>query len=287
MAPNSSSRRYQRLTLMESMYVVSYKFFNGVESVLIVHKVVFGEVLDNKGLIREIENLTTQADKPTKDVIIAGMFYSVLLLKNRWLRNVDCGQLSGDEALDIGKKEPDSTGDTYEEFPQDQGEDLTGSELLKITTELKEFGNKAFKANDLNLALAKYQKGLRYLHEYPEALPEDPPELSKGLTHIRFTLHSNSALLQIKLKRFAEAQKSADNALELGEVSDQDRAKASYRKALALLGLKDDEEAVKCLEAAQKLAPGDVAISKELNAAKKKAAEHAQKEKAAYKKFFE
>ena len=287
MAPNSSSRRYQRLTLMESMYVVSDKFFNGVESVLIVHKVVFGEVLDNKGLIREIENLTTQADKPTKDVIIAGMFYSVLLLKNRWLRNVDCGQLSGDEALDIGKKEPDSTGDTYEEFPQDQGEDLTGSELLKITTELKEFGNKAFKANDLNLALAKYQKGLRYLHEYPEALPEDPPELSKGLTHIRFTLHSNSALLQIKLKRFAEAQKSADNALELGEVSDQDRAKASYRKALALLGLKDDEEAVKCLEAAQKLAPGDVAISKELNAAKKKAAEHAQKEKAAYKKFFE
>lgn len=50
--------------------------------VLIVRKVVFGEVLDNKGLIREIENLTTQSDKPTKDVIIAGMFYSVLLLKN-------------------------------------------------------------------------------------------------------------------------------------------------------------------------------------------------------------
>ena len=40
---------------------------------LTLRKVVFGEVLDNKGLIREIENLTTQADKPTKDVIIAGM----------------------------------------------------------------------------------------------------------------------------------------------------------------------------------------------------------------------
>ena len=258
-----------------------------MELVLIVHKVVFGEVLDNKGLIREIENLTTQADKPQKDVIIDGMFYSVLFLKYRWLRHVDCGQLSGDEALSIGKKEPDSTGDTYEEFPQDHGEDFKGPELLKIATELKEFGNKAFKANDLNLALAKYQKGLRYLHEYPEALPEDPPELSKGLTHIRFTLHSNSALLEIKLKLFAEAQKSAGNALELGEVSDQDRAKALYRKALALLGLKDDEEAVKSLETAQKLAPGDVAISKELNAARKKAAEHAQKEKAAYKKFFE
>lgn len=38
-----------------------------------VSKVVFGEVLDNKGLIREIENLATQADKPTKDVTIVGM----------------------------------------------------------------------------------------------------------------------------------------------------------------------------------------------------------------------
>ena len=255
--------------------------------VFTVDKVVFGEVLDNKGLIREIENLTTQADKPTKDVIIAGMFHFVLWRQDGRLINLDCGQLSADEALNIGKKEPDSTGDTYEEFPQDQGEDWKGSELLTIATELKEFGNKAFKANDPNLALTKYQKGLRYLHEYPEALPEDPPELSKGLTHIRFTLHSNSALLQIKLKDFAEALKSADNALELGEVSDQDRAKASYRRALALLGLKDDEEAVKSLETAQRLAPGDVAISKELNAAKKKAAEHAQKEKAAYKKFFE
>ena len=39
---------------------------------LTVCKVVFGEVLDNKGLIREIENLTTQSDKPQKDVTIVG-----------------------------------------------------------------------------------------------------------------------------------------------------------------------------------------------------------------------
>ena len=133
----------------------------------------------------------------------------------------------------------------------------------------------------------KYQKGLRYLNEYPEALPEEPSELSQNLTHIRFTLHSNSALLQIKLRCFEEAQSSAQNALELDEVSNQDRAKASYRKALALLGLKDDEEAVKSLETAQKLAPGDAAIAKELTAAKKKAADQAKKERAAYKKFFE
>lgn len=44
------------------------------DRLLTVRKVVFGEVLDNKGLIRDIENLTTQADKPTKDVTIVGMF---------------------------------------------------------------------------------------------------------------------------------------------------------------------------------------------------------------------
>lgn len=201
--------------------------------------------------------------------------------------NSDCGQLSGEEAISSSKKEPDSTGDMYEEFPEDQGQDFKGPDIAKIATDLKEYGNKAFKAENLTLALEKYQKGLRYLNEYPEALPEDPPELSKELTHLRFTLHSNASLLQIKLKSFEDAKSSADNALELDEVSNQDRAKASYRKALALLGLKDDEEAVKNLETAQQLAPGDVAIGKELGAAKKKAADHAKKEKAAYKKFFE
>lgn len=201
----------------------------------------------------------------------------------------DCGQLTGEEALKGTRKEPDSTGDVYEDFPDDQakGEEFKGPQIHEIATHLKDYGNKAFKAGDLTLALEKYQKGLRYLNEYPEAQPGDPPELSKELTHLRFTLHSNSALLQIKLKSFQEAKKQADDALELEEVSNQDRAKASYRKALALLGLKDDEEAVKNLEVAQKLAPGDAAINKELGAAKKKAAEHAKKEKAAYKKFFD
>lgn len=219
---------------------------------------------------------------------------SSLVSRTNWSKSshcshewIDCGQISGDDALDVGKKGPDSTGDSYEEFPEDQGKDFKGTEILQIADNLKQYGNKAFKSNDLELALEKYQKGLRYLNEYPDTKPEDPPELSKDLTHLRFTLHSNSSLLQIKLKSFQEAQSSADNALELEEVPNQERAKASYRKALALLGLKDDEEAVKNLETAQKLAPGDAAITKELGAAKRKAAEHAKKEKAAYKKFFE
>lgn len=35
--------------------------------------VVFGEVLSGKSIVRKIENIKTQNDKPVQDVIIAGM----------------------------------------------------------------------------------------------------------------------------------------------------------------------------------------------------------------------
>ena len=231
--------------------------------------VVFGEVLTGKSIIRKIENLKTQSDAPQPAVTIT-----------------ECGGISGDENM-LESKTADSTGDPYEDFPEDQGEDLKGQEIIKIASELKNFGNKAFKSGDLDLALDKYQKGLRYLNEHPEVTDDDPPGLAKELTSIRFSLHSNSALLQIKLKQFEAAQKSASNALELSRIPEADRAKAYYRRGLANEGLKDDEEATKDFEQALQLAPGDAAITRELGIVKKKAAEQAKKEKAAYKKFFD
>lgn len=190
----------------------------------------------------------------------------------------------------IEGKQADSTGDPYEDFPEDQlkeGEEFKGPEILKIATELKEFGNKAFKGGDIVLGLDKYQKGLRYLNEYPEASEEDDPELTQKLNTIRFTLHSNSALLQNKMRDYESAKQSASHATELSKIPDTDKAKAYYRRALALIGLKDDEEAINDLQAALKLAPGDSAITKELAAAKKREEDRAKKEKAAFKKFFD
>lgn len=199
----------------------------------------------------------------------------------------DCGQLSSDDESSISQKIIDSTGDPYEDFPQDQEGGPKGPEVVTIAGELKDFGNKAFKAGDLDLALAKYQKGLRYLNEYPEPSDEDPPELGGRITSIRFSLHSNSALIQIKTRAFDDALKSANNAVEIADIADADKAKAYYRKALASIGLKDDEQALKDLEEAIKLAPGDAAITRELGLAKRKATEQAKREKAAYKKFFD
>jgi peptidyl-prolyl isomerase D len=211
---------------------------------------------------------TQGSDKPSKDVIIT-----------------DCGELTGDEAETAAQKAPDSTGDPYEDFPEDQSSTPNAGQILKIATDLKGFGNAAFKAGDLSLGLDKYQKGIRYLNEDPD-LANEPPETKKAMDALRFTLNSNSALLSNKLKSYDDALRSASAALDVAHISGADKAKALYRRAVAEVGLKDEDAALTDLEEAIKLAPGDPAITKELAQVKKAAADRAKKEKAAYSKFF-
>lgn len=235
--------------------------------------VVFGELLSGKSIIRQIENIkTVPDDKPARDCVI-----------------VDCGELSGAEYDNATAKAPDATGDPYEDFPDDErkdGDDFKGPEILKIASALKEMGTKAFKANDLSTGLAKYQKGLRYLQEYPEPLENDPADLGAQLEALRITLHTNSALLQLKLKQFADAETSASNALAFKGIKDADKGKALYRRAVAKKEQKDEEGAVEDLQEALKVVPQDAAIVNELQAVKKKQQDRAAKEKAAYSKFF-
>lgn len=197
--------------------------------------------------------------------------------------------MTGEEAAAAFQKTVDSTGDPYEDFPEDQinGKQSKASDVIKIANELKSFGNTAFKSGDVELGLDKYQKGLRYLNKYPAAEESDPPETAQQLSSIRFTLHSNSALLQNKLQQYNGAKDSANRALEIAKISDAEKAKAYYRKGLAEIGLKDDDEAIKDLAEALKLVPGDPAITKELITVKTRSAEKAKKEKEAFKKFFQ
>jgi peptidyl-prolyl isomerase D len=149
-------------------------------------------------------------------------------------------------------------------------------------------GNKAFKAGDNELGIEKYQKALRYLNEYPETNDSDPPELGGQMKQLKFTLHSNSALLANKSQRYNEAQKWAGFALEAApaEAKEVDQGKAYYRRAIAKIGLKDDEGALEDLERAAKLAPGDPGIAGERTKVKQRIAEREKKEKAAFKRFF-
>lgn len=231
--------------------------------------VVFGEVLNGKSVVRQIENLKTQSgDKPLKEALI-----------------VDCGQLTGDAALAADVKQPDALGDPHEDFPEDCSEPLDAARVLGVATDCKDFGNKAFKAGDLALGLDKYEKGLRFLDEDPD-LDDQPPATKPALDALRFYLNSNAALLSIKLDAWDDAVRYASKALAVAGTSDADRAKAYYRRGFAHVRVKDEEAALGDLYEAHRLAPADAVVANELAAVKAKAAARAAKEKAAYKKFF-
>ena len=198
----------------------------------------------------------------------------------------DCGELDDDAAAHTGQT-TDTTGDAYEEYPQDHPEhdSLDGAKLLKIGGDLKDYGNKAFKAGDVRLGLDKYLKGLRYLRDFDST--DADKDVEREIRSIQFTLLSNAALAENKLQLYEDAKKSASEALALDVAGEKDKAKARFRKAQAEVGLKDEDAAIQDLEVAAKLAPGDPAISKELSVVKKKAQEQVRKEKAAFKKFFD
>lgn len=232
--------------------------------------VVFGEVLSGKSTIRRIEDLKTDnTDKPYKPITIE-----------------DCGELHGKEAETAGLQKNDSTGDRYEDFPEDEGADIDGTTILRIATELKDMGNNVFKSGDIELGLDKYQKALRYLAVHPIPEDNDPINLWTDMQTLRFVLHSNSALLHNKQKNWRDAQEEADKALAREGVDGKERAKALYRRATAKIGLRDDESAVADLTAANECMPGDAAVLRDMEAAKQRILLHKQKEKAAFKKFF-
>lgn len=263
--------------------------------------VVFGQVLSGKSIVRQVENAKTlPGDKPTRDIVIE-----------------DCGELSGDEALNLGgPKQPDALGDIYEDFPEDEMEfgvsaapapeggapaaaadplasitgassapPLTAVQVLKIATDCKGYGNAAFKAGDWNTALDKYSKALRYINEEPEL--EGAPEGTKAaLDQVRISVNSNSALMHIKLSQWQDARAAASSALEVAGISDSDKTKALFRRGQASLKLKDEESAQKDLAAAHTLAPADGAILRELNQVKATLKARREKEKKTYQKFF-
>jgi peptidyl-prolyl isomerase D len=182
----------------------------------------------------------------------------------------------------------DAYGDAYEDFPEDADdqEQLDAEKVLKIASDCKDYGNKAFKAGNIDVALDKYQKGLRYLNEEPD-LKDASEETKTKLAALRFSLNNNSAMMNLKLEAWEDAERAASSALNVtGAISDGDKAKAHFRRGQALVKLKDEDEAIKAFDEAKKLAPNDAAIGRELDAVKKAATARLAKEKAQYKKFF-
>ncbi|KAJ4491923.1 peptidyl-prolyl cis-trans isomerase [Lentinula edodes] len=237
--------------------------------------VVFGEVIRGKSVVRQIEHFpTTSGDAPTSPIVIE-----------------DCGELSSDDPS-LAALPVDADGDPYEDYPDDDDHEVSNPQVaLDIAKSIREVGNKLFKEGRTDLALAKYQKSIRYLDVH-HVLPDDvSPELTEAYKALLSPLLLNSALAAIRAQpptslNAETAVKNATRALNTLTLSSADKAKALYRRAIARAILKDDDEAEKDLVEANKLVPDDQAIVGELGRIRNKRKEKRDKEKKAYKKMF-
>lgn len=242
--------------------------------------VVFGKVLKGMGLVKELENVPKEGEKPSKDCIIS-----------------DCGEIAAGE--DDGFLQDDGTGDVLPDSPNDSGLDFKDvNAILAALEKLKFIGNELFKTQKLDMALKKYKKVVRYVDHATEdnfddfssvesgdeEEPKPDKDDEKRLALLKVFLPSllNSAACKIKLGNNSSAVEDCNRVLEY----DEKNVKAMYRKAQANSNMKDFEEAMKDLKAASEIAPDDKAIRSEIARVKKLAAEKKQKDKQIYAKLF-
>lgn len=239
--------------------------------------VVFGEVIRGKSLVRAIENNpTASGDVPIQPVVIE-----------------DCGLLSADDPSLAEETTAGADGDVYEDYPEDEDRDTNdASKVFEMAKSIREVGNKLFKEGKLDLALAKYQKATRYLDLHWPLPEEGPEELRASYVELFRPCLLNSALAAIKIQPSSSANSTTavantTRAINQFDLKPADGAKALYRRALARVQLKDDEQAEQDLLEAQKLAPEDAAIATELGKIKEVRKQKREKEKKAFKKMFQ
>ncbi|EJD01923.1 uncharacterized protein FOMMEDRAFT_141145 [Fomitiporia mediterranea MF3/22] len=233
--------------------------------------VVFGEVLKGKSVVRRIENHpTADGDAPTVPFTIS-----------------DCGVLQPDDP----SLTESNTEDPYEDYPKDDEHDTDKPEVaLEIATNLKALGNTKFKAGNIEEALEKWQKAIRYLDENPE-FPDDTPETTiKAYAELLGSLLLNAALAAHKTggsdkqhEAIEMTSRAIDDDLPL---SDAEKAKAFYRRAIARVAVHEEEEAEVDLKAALALVPGDEACQRELARVQAVKKARREKEKKAFKGLF-
>ncbi|KAF8961878.1 40 kDa cyclophilin [Flammula alnicola] len=237
--------------------------------------VVFGEVIKGKSIVRQIENFpTSSGDVPTSPVVIA-----------------DCGVLSPDDPS--LKDDPEAqAGDPYEDYPVDEDKDSENPEIaLQIAKAVREVGNKLFKEGKTEEALQKYQKSIRYLDVHPVLPDGSSPELQESFNALLAPLLLNSALAAIRSQPQSSANaliaiSSATRALNNLTLSNADKAKALYRRAVAHTYMKDEDKAEHDLVEASQLVPEDAAIVNELAKIRQQRKEKRDKEKKQFKKMF-
>jgi len=221
--------------------------------------VVFGEVIKGMNVVRELEHVKTDSDKPLVPCVIA-----------------DCGEIAPGE--DDGVPVP-KDGDIYSDWPEDQEDVQSDSDRSRVANFLKGVGNEYFKNKDFASAAAKYKKALKYIGE---ERPDQSEEVKKEFDTLRLACHLNKAASHLQLKQNSDAVEECNLALDIAP----NDAKGLFRRGQALVGLKEYAEAIKSLNAAAKVAPQDKAIRQEIAKATELQKRWKEKTAKAYAGFF-
>ncbi|KAJ1729813.1 peptidyl-prolyl cis-trans isomerase cpr6 [Coemansia biformis] len=235
--------------------------------------VVFGQVLKGRHVVKEIEATPTDSgDKPQDAVVVA-----------------NCGELAAGEV--DGCAPADGVPEDPEDYEVPDGADeIPPQALLEVGQKMKVDGNDEFRKGNMEAAVAKYAKGLRYLREIMVFDKDNDPEdkLRPQFVGLRVSLMLNRAMCFLKLAKYADAAKECSLVLEIPdkEATIKDRTKAYFRRGSAKRNMKQLEAAVEDLKMARELDPNDKAISNELIIAERSIAERGKKEKQMYAKLF-
>jgi peptidyl-prolyl isomerase D len=125
-------------------------------------------------------------------------------------------------------------------------------EIVNNLNNLKDQGNKAARGGQFMQAVDIYSQCLSRLDKLAD------------IPALRIALNTNLALMYIRLKAWDDAEKHATLALKIPGIVDEQIAKASYRRGLALIEVKNWKSAQTALEVAKRYAPSDMAIQKAL-----------------------
>lgn len=231
--------------------------------------VVFGEVIQGKSLVRQLERCEKgEGDKPKDDWVIA-----------------DCGELPSDYTPEVVAS-ADETGDIYEQVLADDDKvDVNKPESVFEAVEfLKGLGTKLLKEGKFEKAYEKYIKGTEFLADFqPEDLPEEQIKLKNSLN---VSLFLNASLAALKVKDGKKAVSAATEAISFDDVDEKSQAKAWFRKGSGYVLLKDEDNAQAAFETALKFSPNDAAVLKGLQDVKQQAKARKEKQKKAFSKFF-
>lgn len=246
--------------------------------------VVFGKVQKGTEVVRELENIEKDGEKPVKECKI----------KN-------CGELQPGE--DDGVVIDDGTGDKIPNEPMEAEYSLERfDELYSAVEGVKSIGNEQFKIGNHKLALKKYRKAVKYINHYirdefnyngSDSEEDEKParnddgrsedeEKKHKLEKLKVPCLLNSAACKLKLN---DSKGAADDLTEVLNY-DAQNAKALYRRAQAYIKMKDYEEASNDLQSALKVNPDDKAVKSEMANVKNLISQKKKKDKEIYSKLF-